>query len=89
MERMVLHFTPPSFSSMSLVERFFRDLTVECVRHGSFSSVAGLIKAMAAYLVDRDLNPGPYQWKAEGASIVEEIQRARGAIAKVKADNNE
>ena len=89
MERMVLHFTPPSFSSMNLVERFFRDLTVECVHDGSFSSVAGLIKAMAAYLVDRDLNPVRYQWKAEGAAILEKIQRARAALAKVQADNNE
>ena len=74
---------------MNLVERFFRDLTVDCVRDGSFSSVAELIKAMEAYLVERDLNPVRYQWKAEGAAILEKIQRARAALAKIKADNNE
>ena len=89
MERMVLHFTPTSSSWMNLVERFFRDLTVDCVRGGSFSSVAELIKAMEAYLVDRDLNPVRYQWKAEGTAILEKIQRARAALVKVQADNNE
>ena len=38
--RMVMHFVPTSSSWMNLVERFFRDLTVDCVRDGSFTSVA-------------------------------------------------
>ena len=88
-ERIVLHFTPTSSSWMNLVERFFRDLTVDCVRDGSFSSVADLIKAMETYLAERDLNPVRYQWKAEGAAILEEILRARAALAKEKANNNE
>jgi hypothetical protein len=67
------------------VERFFRDLTVDCVRDGSFTSVEDLIRAMEAYLAERDLNPVRYQWKAEGAAILEKIQRARAALAKAKS----
>ncbi len=39
-DRIILHFTPTSSSWMNLVELFFRDLTVDCVRDGSFASVA-------------------------------------------------
>ena len=85
-ERIVLHFTPTSSSWMNLVERFFRDLTVDCVRDGSFTSVEDLIRAMEAYLAERDLNPVRYQWKAEGAAILEKIQRARAALAKAKSN---
>jgi transposase len=89
MERIALHFTPTSSSWMNLVERFFRDLTVDCVRDGSFSSVAELTRAIEAYLAERDLNPVRYEWKAEGAAILEKIQRARAALAKERAGNNE
>lgn len=87
-DRIVLHFTPTSSSWMNLVERFFRDLTVDCVRDGSFGSVAELIKAMETYLAERDLNPVRYQWKAEGAAILEKIQRARAALSKEASKNN-
>jgi transposase len=81
LERMVLHFTPTSSSWMNLVERFFRDLTVDCVRDGSFTSVKELSSAIETYLQQRDLNPVRYQWKAEGQAILEKIQRARAALA--------
>jgi hypothetical protein len=41
---------------------------------------------MEAYLAERDLNPVRYQWKAEGAAILEKIQRARAALAKAKSN---
>jgi transposase len=81
LERMVLHFTPTSSSWMNLVERFFRDLTVDCIRDGSFTSVKELSAAIEAYLRERDLNPVRYQWKAEGRVILEKIQRAREILA--------
>ncbi len=81
LERMVLHFTPTSSSWMNLVERFFRDLTVDCVRDGSFTSIKELSVAIEAYLQQRDLHPVRYQWKAEGKAILEKIQRARAALA--------
>jgi hypothetical protein len=59
---------------------------VDCVRDGSFTSVEDLIRAMEAYLAERALNPVRYQWKAEGAAILEKIQRARAALAKAKSN---
>jgi len=42
---------------MNLVERFFRDLTEDAVREGSFTSVAELVRAIEAYLAARNLAP--------------------------------
>lgn len=77
--RMELHFTPASSSWMNLVERFFRDLTVDCVRDGSFGSVRELVESMETYLAARNLDPLRYEWKAEGRAILEKIERARAA----------
>jgi len=81
-ERVVLHFTPTSSSWMNLVERFFRDLTEDVVREGSFTSVVELVQAIAGYLDDRNLSPKRYVWKAKGEEILAKIQRAREALAR-------
>ena len=82
-DRIALHFTPTSSSWMNLVERFFRDLTVDCVRDGSFTSTGELVASIEAYLAQRDLDPKRYVWKAEGLEILRKIQRAKDALAKV------
>jgi len=83
LDRIVLHFTPTSSSWMNLVERFFRDLTVDCVRDGSFTSVKELAVSIMDYLHERDLNPVRYTWRADGKAILEKIQRAKNALAAV------
>ncbi len=75
--RIHVHFTPTSSSWMNLVERFFRDLSEEVVREGSFTSTRQLTEAILGYLAERNLNPVRYQWRAKGAEILEKIQRAR------------
>ena len=81
LERIELHFTPTSSSWMNLVERFFRDLTVDCVRDGSFASVKELAAAIETYLQERDLKPVRYTWRASGADILAKIKRARESQA--------
>ena len=81
-DRIVLHFTPTSSSWMNLVERFFRDITQDCIREGSFGSIQELVKAITDYLAERNLEPKAYKWKADGKQILEKIQRAREAMAK-------
>ena len=77
-----MHFTPTSGSWINLVERFFRDLTEDAIREGSFSSVRDLKLAIEIYLAQRNLDPKPYRWRAKGADILAKIQRARQAIAR-------
>jgi len=75
--RFHLHFTPTGSSWMNMVERFFRDLTCDCVRDGSFESVRALVESIEAYLAERNLTPKPYQWRADGAQILKKIQLAK------------
>ena len=80
--RVHMHFTPTSSSWMNLVERFFRDLTVDVVRECSFTSAHQLATAIMDYLSDRNLSPRRYVWKKSGAEILASIQRARQVLAK-------
>jgi len=75
--RFHLHFTPTSSSWLNLVERFFRDLTQDVVREGSFGSVPELVQAMTAYLAERNLAPKRYVWRKQGEEILAKIHKAR------------
>jgi len=83
--RFHMHFTPTSSSWLNLVERFFADLTGNVIRAGSFASVSELVADIKAYLAQRNADPRPYKWKAEGAAILEKIQRARATLARAEA----
>jgi transposase len=83
--RFKMHFTPTSSSWLNLVERFFADLTGDVIRAGSFASVNELIRDIEAYLAERNANPKPYVWRAEGAEILAKIKRARAALDKADA----
>ena len=78
--RFHLHFTPTGSSWLNLVERFFGELTQDVLREGSFTSVRELVSDIESYLMERNRNPKPYQWKAKGANILRKIQRARQAL---------
>lgn len=79
--RFHVHFTPTSSSWLNLVERFFRDLTEDVVREGSFESVRQLVGAIESYLTERNLAPKRYVWKKKGEEILAKIARARTALS--------
>jgi transposase/DNA-binding XRE family transcriptional regulator len=79
-ERIVLHFTPTASSWLNLVERFFRDLTEDVVREGSFASLRELVGAIEAYLAEHNLAPRRYVWSAQGEDVLAKILRARTAL---------
>ena len=78
-----MHFTPTSSSWMNLIERFFADITNDCIRDGSFQNVRELIEAIEDYLAARNENPKRYVWRATGEEILRKIGRAKEALAKV------
>jgi transposase len=84
-DRLVMHFTPTSSSWMNLVERFFRDLSEDALREGSFTHVRELESAIEEYLAQRNLAPKRYVWKKKGEEILAKIQRARSAMEKQQA----
>jgi len=79
-KRFHMHFTPTSASWMNLVERFFRDLTEDVVRQGSFRHVKELCDEIMAYLAERNAHPTRYTWNAKGEEILRKIQRAKEAL---------
>ena len=87
--RFHLHFTPTSGSWLNLVERFFRDLTVDVVREGSFESVKSLVAAIEGYLLAHNEQPSRYVWRQEGAVILEKLRKARLALEQTQAHKEE
>jgi transposase len=81
--RIVLHFTPTGSSWMNLVERFFADLTGDCVREGSFTGVQELVEAIDEFLAVRNEEPKRYVWRAKGEDILRKIEKAKAALARV------
>ena len=86
--RFHVHFTPTSASWMNLVERFFRDLSQNCILPGSFGSVQELAAEITAYLAEWNLKPTRYVWRADGKTILEKIARARAALARETSVSN-
>ena len=81
--RFQMHFTPTSSSWMNLVERFFGELTADCIREGSFQSVDELADSIMTYLAARNRDPRRYLWRATGVAILEKIEMAKLTLARV------
>lgn len=81
-KRMKMHFTPTSSSWLNLVERFFGEITRDCVRDGSFTSVGELEKSMREYVEVHNSNPKPFRWHADGEEILRKINVAREKLGK-------
>lgn len=75
--RFHMHFTPTSASWLNMVERFFRDLTVNRLRRGVFHSVADLVQALENYIAHHNRDPKPFIWTAKANDILAKVTRAR------------
>lgn len=75
--RFHLHFTPTSASWLNMVERFFRDLTVNRLRRGVFHSVPELIAALEKYIAQHNREPKPFIWTAKANDVLAKVTRAR------------
>src|SRR3954466_14685035 len=75
--RFHLHFTPTSASWLNMVERFFRDLTVNRLRRGVFHSVPDLVAALEKYIAQHNKEPKPFIWTAKATDILAKVARAR------------
>jgi len=78
--RFRMHFTPTGCSWLNMVERFFRDLTENRLRHEVFPSVEELITAIFDYIDHNNDNPKPFIWTGKAADILEKVKRARAAL---------
>ena len=78
--RFHMYFTPTSSSWLNMVERFFRDLTEQRLRHGIFRDVEELIMAIGDYIDKHNDKPKPFVWTAKAADILEKVKRARAVL---------
>jgi len=83
--RFHMHFTPTSASWLNMVERFFRDLSQQRVRRGSFHSVDELIAAIEDYIRSHNEHPKPFIWTAKACDILEKVARARRTQDKLQS----
>jgi transposase len=84
--RFHIHFTPTSSSWLNMVERFFRDITVNRIRRGTFASVKELIEAIERYMLANNENPKPFIWTAKASDILAKVTRARQKLDKLASE---
>jgi transposase len=84
--RFHVHFTPTSSSWLNMVERWFRDLTQERIRRGTFRSVKELETAILTYIEKHNQNPQPFVWTATPERIIEKFRRARATLDKMQSE---
>jgi len=80
----VLHFVPTSSSWLNLVERWFRELSTQCIHRGSFFSVDDLKAAIQEFLAAWNEDPKPLVWTATVESIMEKLSRCRQTFEKIQ-----
>jgi transposase len=78
--RFHLHFIPTSSSWLNLIERWFRDLTEQRLRRGSFRNVRELIAAIHAYLDHHNQNPRVFVWTASVERILTKVAKCKEAL---------
>ena len=75
-----MHFTPTSASWLNMVERFFRDITIERPR-GVFTSVTELIRAIDGYIAHHNTQPKPFIWTKSARDILQKVIRANKRLS--------
>jgi transposase len=83
--RFHIHFTPTSSSWLNLVERWFREITDNRIRRGTFRSVEQLIQAIMDYIQQHNQSPKPFVWTAKAEEILAKVQRARNVFDKLQS----
>jgi len=79
--RFHMHFTPTSASWLNMVERFFRDITVNRLRRGVFTSVPELVTAIDEYVAHHNTHPKPFIWTKSAADILQKVIRANNRLS--------
>jgi len=69
------HYTPTSASWISLVERFFANLTDKQIRRGAHRSTAELEAAIASYIDAVNAKPKPFVWTKSADHILASVKR--------------
>ncbi len=75
--RVTMHFTPTSYSWLSMVEVFVGIITKQAIRRGSFHSVDDLEAMIRTYIASYNERPTPFIWTNTAEHLIGEINRKR------------
>ena len=64
-----------------MIERFFRDLSENALKRGTFYNVDDLVGAITEYINEHNEAPKPFIWTATATDILAKVKRARSALA--------
>ena len=78
--RFHFHFIPTSSSWLNLVERWFRDITVDRIRRGTFASVKELEQAITDYIAHNNQKPEPFVWTKSADDIIAKVNRGKALL---------
>jgi transposase len=78
--RFHFHFIPTASSWLNLVERWFRDITVNRIRRDAFGSVAELQTAITDYINHTNENPKPFVWTQSADTIITKVNRGKALL---------
>jgi transposase len=73
--RFHVHFTPTYSSWLSLVERWFAELTTKQIRRGAYQSVPQLKAAIQEFIDAHQADPKPFVWTKTADEILASIAR--------------
>jgi transposase len=73
--RFHVHYTPTYGSWLSLVERWFAELTMKQIRRGTFRSVPQLKAAIQEFIDAHQADPTPFVWTKSADQILASIAR--------------
>ncbi|HXN21134.1 MAG TPA: IS630 family transposase, partial [Candidatus Dormibacteraeota bacterium] len=69
-----------SSSWLNLVERWFRDLTQQRIRRGSFHAVQELVTTIKEYIENHNQKPQVFVWSAPVEGILSKIAKCKEAL---------
>jgi transposase len=83
--RFHVHYTPTYGSWMSLVERWFAELTMKQIRRGAYRSVAQLKAGIQEFIDAHQADPKPFVWTKSADEILASIGRFAQRTADARA----
>jgi transposase len=83
--RFHVHFTPTYGSWLSLVERWFAELTMKQLRRGVYHNVTQLKAGIQAFIDAHQADPAPFAWTKSADDILASIARFAQRTADVRA----
>jgi transposase len=83
--RFQVHYTPTYGSWLSLVERWFAELTMKQIRRGAYRSVAQLKAGIQEFIDAHQADPKPFVWTKSADEILASIRRFAQRTADARA----